>query len=58
MAVAYRKAYMRETGKQLNLRVTGRTKLMAAYKERKRHSRGTDKKKSWVLGMFSKKKLT
>lgn len=49
---------MRETGKQLNLRVTGRTKLMAAYKERKRHSRGTDKKKSWVLGMFSKKKLT
>ena len=37
---------------------TGRAKLMADAKEgRRRHSRGIDIKKSWVLGMFSKKQV-
>lgn len=33
------------------------TKLMIAYKERKKHSKGINGKKSWVLGMSFKKKL-
>lgn len=59
MAVAYRKAQKRKTlESKLDLRAnTGKIKLVDAHKERKRHSRGINIKKSSILGMFSKKEV-